>query len=395
MRLQNVVDIQEAEIMSKKNVFAMGVSTKIIQGQDTEEPCLTVFVPPGTKSGGVSKADRVPSVMKVDGKIYKTDVIELEPPEPLTMVMSIGDRKRRPFMAGDEIGPKSYAQTGTIGLIFRARTAEIGGYRYDDYGLTNYHVLRSILLPKERFESEVILGMSVTQPAGGEVVGHVVRALSPIPDGVGDAALIRLTCPGGNPPQGTRGFYAPGSTWDLQAEYMVQDAMRRYLPRGAPLLGFPHYHKNFNGLVRGERPTDQRSYYPTPAGLGVTEVGERVWKSGRTTGITRGTVRATNLIVAMYYGFGQVVMRRQILIQPDAAFDDKTTNGANGICAAGDSGSVVIDAGNGAVGLAFSGNKVMLVATPIQRILNKLFFPEELAPYDLNREGGGIYEEAV
>jgi hypothetical protein len=96
-----------------------------------------------------------------------------------------------------------------------------------------------------------------------------------------------------------------------------------------------------------------------PDGVGVVAVGDKVQKSGRTTGHTRGSVTAINATINVGYGsFGTARFIKQIVTTP--------------MSAGGDSGSLVLDSNNKAVGLLFAGSTGAMIMNPISTVLSEL-----------------------
>ncbi len=94
-------------------------------------------------------------------------------------------------------------------------------------------------------------------------------------------------------------------------------------------------------------------------GVTAPSLGMNVKKSGRTTGLTYGQVRAVNVIANVSYGRNRVLrFEKQIL----------TTR----ISSPGDSGSLVLDEQNRAVGLLFAGSDTSTILNPIQTVLDLL-----------------------
>ncbi len=92
-------------------------------------------------------------------------------------------------------------------------------------------------------------------------------------------------------------------------------------------------------------------------------VGMPVIKSGRTTGVTNGTVNAVNMTVNVNYGSGCNVYRfvRQVEITP------------NTFSAGGDSGSAILDAAtNTPVALLFAGSSTSTVGNDIANVYRSL-----------------------
>lgn len=91
-------------------------------------------------------------------------------------------------------------------------------------------------------------------------------------------------------------------------------------------------------------------------------LGLAVQKSGRTTGLTKGTISAVNVTVDVSYGSGKTArFINQVLVTP------------GGFIAGGDSGSLMVeDVGitPKAVGLLFAGSSSVAIASPISAVLN-------------------------
>jgi hypothetical protein len=91
-------------------------------------------------------------------------------------------------------------------------------------------------------------------------------------------------------------------------------------------------------------------------------LGMAVKKSGRTTGLTRGTISALNVTVDISYGSGK-----------SARFRNQTLVTAGGFISAGDSGSLMVedvDVNPRAVGLLFAGGSTTAIANPINDVLD-------------------------
>ncbi len=84
-----------------------------------------------------------------------------------------------------------------------------------------------------------------------------------------------------------------------------------------------------------------------------------VQKTGRTTGHTTGKITAINATVNVNYGAGRVAnFSKQII--------------TTAMSAGGDSGSLIIDNDNNAVGLLFAGSPAITIANPIGYVLSAL-----------------------
>lgn len=94
-------------------------------------------------------------------------------------------------------------------------------------------------------------------------------------------------------------------------------------------------------------------------GITAPALDMEVKKSGRTTDLTFGQITAVDAMVDVNYGSGRVLRFDQQII---------TTNMAAG----GDSGSLLLDNNNLAVGLLFAGSSTVTVHNPIQSVLDLL-----------------------
>ena len=88
-------------------------------------------------------------------------------------------------------------------------------------------------------------------------------------------------------------------------------------------------------------------------------VGMQIQKSGRSTGRTTGKIRAVQATVKVNYGDNKVLV-----------FEDQIV--ANSMSSPGDSGSLVLDMKNRAVGLLFAGSNLSTVINPIKPVLETL-----------------------
>lgn len=94
-------------------------------------------------------------------------------------------------------------------------------------------------------------------------------------------------------------------------------------------------------------------------GVAEAEAGMEVVKSGRTTGVTNGTIQAVHATVQVEMGDGE-----------EAEFHDQIV--ATPMSQGGDSGSIVLDERNRAVGLLFAGSDKSTVFNRIQNVMEEL-----------------------
>ncbi|MPQ44139.1 trypsin-like serine protease [Clostridium tarantellae] len=94
-------------------------------------------------------------------------------------------------------------------------------------------------------------------------------------------------------------------------------------------------------------------------GIGDVSVGMGVKKSGRTSGYSTGKISSTNVSIIVDFGNGTDPLFKEQIV---------TTS----IASPGDSGSLVVDNYNYAVGLLMSGSNQITVCNPIKRVLTFL-----------------------
>lgn len=112
-------------------------------------------------------------------------------------------------------------------------------------------------------------------------------------------------------------------------------------------------------------PVEESQIDPEIANIGkVAEtrgalLGMQVQKMGRTTEYTEGTIQVIGTTVNVNYGEGRM-----------ALFENQFVTGP--MSAPGDSGSLVLDMDNNAVGLLFAGSDQVTICNPIQAVLDAL-----------------------
>ena len=95
------------------------------------------------------------------------------------------------------------------------------------------------------------------------------------------------------------------------------------------------------------------------AGVADVGLGDKVKKSGRTTGVTESTVTQINVTCQVQYGEGKM-----------AVFEDQVMAGA--MSRGGDSGSAVLDCGNKFVGLLFAGSGSVTIFSLAKNVFSEL-----------------------
>lgn len=231
----------------------------------------------------------------VDG--VPTDVIECGPARALGGGLSAYRMRHRPVLGGCGISHPG-SDGGTVAAVCAdARTGR-------PYLLSNHHVL--VMAPTSRLRNRVLQpGLGDGGDPGSDMVGRLARA-APLRPGAAnrvDAAVARL---------------APGIAFDQE------------------ILGL--------GAVRGTAP--------------AATLGQRVRKSGRTTGTTAGRVLDVNADILVEVHDRPIRFTGQLVIDLPAG--------------PGDSGSLVLTGDNAALGLLFAGTSAFVLANPISAVLTAL-----------------------
>ncbi|RNA69344.1 hypothetical protein [Alteribacter keqinensis] len=304
----------EDTILRKENVVGLGIGIKMKNGKPTDKPALITYVTKKEPLKNLKDEDVVPEVIEgVD-----TDVIEIGIPTienggkadtMRTLPSNELSSRVRPVKGGWSVGHPDIT-AGTAGAIVFNRD-ESSQVKY--YILSNNHVLAN--------SNRASIGDPIIQPGsvdGGKGPEDQVATLSrfiPIdltPD-------VRLE----DHDNVVDAAIAEGSIQELDREVY------------------------WSGYVKGWIPKES------------VEVGTRIKKTGRTTGYTTGEILAVDATLDINFGNNQV-----------ARFHDQilTSNISEG----GDSGSLVTDSENRAVGLLFAGSPQVTILNHIENVKNLL-----------------------
>jgi hypothetical protein len=317
-------------LLARKNVHGTARGTKIVGGVDTGIPCLTVFVEQKEYASALAASDVVPSV--VAG--LPTDVIVAAPfvaPRPPPIDVQYVERR----IGGTSIGHYKIT-AGTWGIVVfddktneplilsnnhvlsASNNAHIGDYILSPGAHDGGIVSRDAIGELARFERIYFAGDQAPLPPKGPTAG----GCSPL------AAALRLLTP-------TR---ALASEPHLN---MVDCALARFFPDEAWLPGIDGI-----GAVQGVNEN---------VGLGLA-----VKKSGRTTGLTQGTILYTDATIDVSYGSaGTARFSGQLIFKGNSG----------DFSLGGDSGSLIVDDQNRAVALLFAGSTDYTVANPITEVM--------------------------
>jgi hypothetical protein len=297
MAWQSVPKDQEARLLRRRNVVGVGLARKVVGGRQTDEPCVVVFVERKLPNGQIHEKDRIPPTIER----MRTDVVE----SGKIVAQQSRTIRWRPAPGGVSIGHFRIT-AGTLGVVARRSGARVI--------LSNNHVLAN--------SNAASIGDPILQPGpydGGTAADRIgsLEAFVPIVfDGFLDWLLSLF------------GISRP-----------VRNVVDAAVARPAS-----------DGDV-----SDEILEIGTVSGTASADIGLRVRKSGRTTGLTEGRVTAIAATVRVSYGLTRV-----------ARFRDQIVTTA--ISQGGDSGSLVVDTGNRAVGLLFAGSSNTTILNPIAHV---------------------------
>lgn len=317
--------LHERSLFSLANVVGLAVGHKVVRGEETDEPCIIVYVERKKSEPDLRKRDIVPK--EVEG--VRTDVVETGRFRALTMLepSAVSRTQRiRPAPGGVSVG--HYAITaGTLGVLAHRASGKA-------VLLSNNHVFAN--------SNDAQAGDPILQPG-------------PADGGTQDDAIARLL------------DFVP-----IVFDERELGPFGRILERGlGPLLaylglGLKRLPSGRTNLVDAAIADPIAADLVDPNILGIgrvaghveADIEMRLRKSGRTTGLTSGRVTAIDGVVQVDYDGKSAVFRQQIV-------SDLLSRG-------GDSGSLIVDDQNHAVGLLFAGSDRATILNPIDAILHLL-----------------------
>lgn len=325
--IRQIKEAHKEEIMAKPNVVGLGIGFRRIGHATTDEVALVTLVREKIAEAGLPAGALVPR--QVDG--VRTDVVEVG---DIRALQARTDRWR-PAPGGVSIGHYRIS-AGTLGVIVRDRA---NGERLI---LSNNHVLAN--------SNDAQAGDAVLQPGGADggsmpedVIAHLLRFVpiefSVAPPSCGIASVVADLLSGLAALIGSQHRLRAYQV-NQQASNMVDAAVARPVQDDLVVDDILQI-----GEVEGT----------LPAALGMA-----VRKSGRTTGLTQGTITVLEATVNVNYGAsGTARFENQIVSTP--------------MSEGGDSGSLLVDAGSpAAVGLLFAGSPQSTIFNPIDTVLDSL-----------------------
>lgn len=310
----------EAALFALANVVGLAVGNKSIRGEETDERCVVVYVETKRPESELRDRDIVPrSIAGV-----RTDVVETGRFHALEVVQSTEverTRRTRPAPGGVSIGHHRIT-AGTLGVLARRNGQSVI--------LSNNHVLANA--------NDAAIGDPILQPGpadGGRPEDAIARLSEFVP--------IRFSDRSGRPIGEARGS--------------IRVRLLRFigLPPRRPTGGRTNLADAAIAV-----PIEPGLVAPGVLGIGPVsgtveaDIGLRVRKSGRTTGVTEGRITGVDAVVEVDYRGRTALFREQIV-------SDMVSQG-------GDSGSLVVDDRERAVGLLFAGGLTTTLINPISAV---------------------------
>ncbi len=319
----------QKKIMSMDNVIGVGVGYKTTRGEVTDKPAVLVLVKKKISERELPKQHIIPQVL--DETL--TDVVEVGE----IRLLNSRTGKTRPACPGMSIG--HYKVTaGTIGAVVKDEKTG------DMLILSNNHVLANATNGRDK---KSLIGDDILQPGsydGGtptDVIAHLERFIPIEKDTEKSSCLIaraveelanwllKFVRPNYNVT-----FTKTVPAYNLIDAALAKPVKPEYI--SPDIMGF--------GSIKGQAKPD---------------LGMKLLKSGRTTGITSSSVTALDVVL-------------KVLLGPDeeATFYEQIMAGP--MARPGDSGSLVVDEDMNAVGLLFAGSDEATIINPITSVLKLL-----------------------
>lgn len=324
---------QRNRLLTKKHVVGCGVGLKEKGGRPTSTPAIMVFVDKKRSLASLSRKERIPA--QLNG--VATDVVEVGHLRLLTAENDVRTKGMRPARPGISIG-HYLVSAGTFGAVaYDATTGE-------PLILSNNHVLANSSSGDDDRAKE---GDPIYQPGtydGGnakDTIGHLLRFV-PIHTESQPVACV----------------WARAAEWAVNR--LIQTFHRQYRLRFERLAE----HANLIDAAVA-RPTNPKLLDPYIVGLGYIrgvadiEPGQVIRKSGRSSGVNSGVVRAIRATLNVSLGDAGI-----------ARFDDQIVT--TPMAQPGDSGSVGLNEANEIVGLLFAGSAESTVYNRIQHVMELL-----------------------
>ncbi len=328
LNYRKIIGKYKYKFFKLRNVVGVGYGLKEKNGEKTEKKAIIVLVKEKMKKNKLSTYDMVPE--KVEG--YNTDVIEIGD----VQFLNLRTERVRPVKPGVSIGHYKIS-AGTLGAVVRDNKSG------KPLLLSNNHVMANISNGKD---GRAELGDPILQPGvydngsqPEDVIGRLERFV---------------------PINGSGSTECPVAK---SMEYLCNMLLSLFKPD----YNIKFFKRGIENLVdcAVARPTREEKVDAEIMEIGkindvtAPQVNMLIKKSGRTTGVTEGRIRVLDASVEVNMSENETaVFTNQFITDP--------------ISKAGDSGSLVVDENNKAVGLLFAGSSRATVCNYIENVLEEL-----------------------
>ncbi|MDI3534023.1 MAG: hypothetical protein PWQ82_388 [Thermosediminibacterales bacterium] len=332
-RAQKALRRYKYRLMSMKNVLGVGIGYKISRNKVTYKPALMVLVRKKLPKQKLHRDEIIPETIAE----ANTDVIEVG-----DVKLLIQDRtaKQRPARPGISIGHYKIT-AGTFGAV--VKDAETG----EPLILSNNHVLAN----------------ATDGSDGRSAIGDPILQPGPYDGGTNKDVIARLY------------RFVPVIKEEKATQCSVASFVQEFSNFMLSMLK-PNYRVQFMKLSGKENLVDAALAKPvsqdiirsdilelgTVKGTASAEVGLAVRKSGRSSGVTTGKIKVINATIRVLMGDSEsseyAVFANQLVTEP--------------LAQGGDSGSLVLDENNMAVGLLFAGSEKASIVNPIDSVMEQL-----------------------
>ncbi len=327
-RHYRVLDKVRSRILNMPNVVGVGVGYKQVGFTRSEKPAIIIFVEKKVPAASLQRSQILPG--KING--LETDVIEIGRVRLLDRVM-----KMRPALPGSSIGHYRIS-AGTFGAVVRDKNT---GQKLI---LSNNHILAN---GSNGSDGRASKGDAILQPGpydGGKQSDRIAELVRFIP-------LIRTSQPSDCPV--AAGVASLGNRFIKLIRPAYE--MRFYKYSRSTNIVDCAVAKPINTSLVGEEIVELGAV----SGVEEAREGMLVQKSGRTTGVTSGQVTAIG-----------VTLKVSLSDEESGWFSDQVVSDV--LCQPGDSGSLIMNKQNKAVGLLFAGSDTHCIFNRIQNVIRLL-----------------------
>lgn len=316
-------------LLKRANVVGVGIGYKQIDRKYTREPALVILVDKKVPAHALNRQEAVPK--QIGG--LPTDVVEIGE------VALLNERllKERPARPGLSIGHYKVS-AGTFGAVVKDNLTK------EKLILSNNHVLANVTNGKDGRSKA---GDSILQPGaydGGGVDDRIAALYRFVP-------VKRITqesdCPVAAGIEKTGNIFLRLARPNYELRLLKKFFNINYVDAAVALPDAP-------GLVKEEILGIDKI-----EGVAEAELGQKVIKSGRTSGLTVGKVTAY-----------KVTLKVTLSAQEEAWFSDQVI--ADMLSRPGDSGSLVLTTEKKAVGLLFAGSAEYSIFNQLKHVFELL-----------------------